>query len=100
MSFFKKVFKAVTKPVKKIFGSGGGGGSVGASLPAPAKPIDMALEQIKERDRMMMQSIQSLAMDRLRTSVRSLSRETQFQSRPKVEPFSYSPLYVPNQNEQ
>jgi hypothetical protein len=66
-----------------------------ASLSAPATTEQMIQEQLKERDRMMTQSIQALAMDRLRSSVRSLSRETEFQNRPVVGPFSYAPLYIP-----
>lgn len=66
-----------------------------ASLSAPATTEQMIQEQLKERDRMMTQSIQALAMDRLRSSVRSLSRETEFQNRPVVESFGYAPLYIP-----
>jgi hypothetical protein len=66
-----------------------------ASLSAPATTEQMIQEQLKERDRMMTQSIQALAMDRLRSSVRSLSRETGFQSRPVVGSFAYAPLYIP-----
>jgi hypothetical protein len=67
-----------------------------ASLSPPATTEQMIQEELKQRDRMMTQSIQALAMDRLRSSVRSLSRETGFQSRPAVEQFSQAPLYIPN----
>ena len=67
-----------------------------ASLSGPATSEQMIQEELKQRDRMMTQSIQALAMDRLRSSVRSLSRETEFQSRPAIEPFAQAPLYIPN----
>lgn len=67
-----------------------------ASLSGPATSEQMIQEELKQRDRMMTQSIQALAMDRLRSSVRSLSRETGFQSRPAIEPFAQAPLYIPN----
>ena len=43
---------------------------------------------------MRMMSIQSLAMQRIRDSVASLSRETGFRERP-IEQFSQAPLFIP-----
>lgn len=60
----------------------------------PATPNEMAIESIKELDRMRMMSIQALAMQRIRDSVASLSRETGFRERP-VEAFAQAPLYIP-----
>lgn len=60
----------------------------------PATPEQMQVEALKELDRMRMMSIQSLAMQRIRDSVMTLSRETGFRERP-VEAFSQAPLYIP-----
>jgi hypothetical protein len=60
----------------------------------PATPEQMQEESLKELDRMRMMSIQSLAMQRIRDSVVTLSRETGFRERP-VEQFSQAPLYIP-----
>jgi hypothetical protein len=56
----------------------------------------MIQQELKQRDLMMTQAVQALAMDRLRSSIRSLSRETLFQSRPPIEQFAQAPLYIPN----
>lgn len=61
----------------------------------PATPEQMQIEAIQELDRMRMMSIQSLAMQRIRDSVVTLSRETGFRERP-VEQFSQAPLYIPS----
>lgn len=60
----------------------------------PATPEQMQIEAIQELDRMRMMSIQSLAMQRIRDSVITLSRETGFRERP-VEQFAQAPLYIP-----
>ena len=60
----------------------------------PATPEQMQEESLKELDRMRMMSIQSLAMQRIRDSVVTLSRETGFRERP-VEQFIQAPLYIP-----
>jgi hypothetical protein len=65
-------------------------------LSGPQTTEQMIQQEIKERDLMMTRSVQALAMDRLRASIRSLSRETGFQSRPPIEQFSQAPLYIPN----
>lgn len=61
---------------------------------SPATPEQMQIESIQELDRMRMMSIQSLAMQRIRDSVVTLSRETGFRERP-VEQFSQAPLFIP-----
>lgn len=61
---------------------------------SPATPEQMQIEAIQELDRMRMMSIQSLAMQRIRDSVVTLSRETGFRERP-VEQFSQAPLFIP-----
>lgn len=60
----------------------------------PATPEQMQVEALKELDRMRTMSIQSLAMQRIRDSVVTLSRETGFRERP-VEQFAQAPLYIP-----
>lgn len=60
----------------------------------PATPEQMQIEAIQELDRMRTMSIQALAMQRIRDSVMTLSRETGFRERP-VEAFAQAPLFIP-----
>jgi hypothetical protein len=64
------------------------------SLSGPDAPSVIGEQEARQRDTAMTMAIQSLAMDRLRSSVRSLSRETNFESRP-MENFAYAPLFIP-----
>lgn len=64
------------------------------SLSGPDAPSVMGEQEARQRDTAMTMAIQALAMDRLRASVRTLSRETGFESRP-MEKFSYAPLFIP-----
>lgn len=59
-----------------------------------ATPEQMRDESLKELDRVRMMSLQALAMQRIRDSVVTLSRETGFKERP-VEQFTQAPLYIP-----
>lgn len=60
----------------------------------PDTPEQMQARAVAELDRMRMMSIQSLAMQRIRDSVMTMSRETGFRERP-VEQFTQAPLYIP-----
>ena len=60
----------------------------------PATPEQMQIEAIQELDRMRNMSLQALAMNRIRDSVMTMSRETGFRERP-IEQFAQAPLYIP-----
>lgn len=60
----------------------------------PATPEQMQIEAIQELDRMRNMSLQALAMNRIRDSVMTMSRETGFRERP-IEQFAQAPLFIP-----
>lgn len=92
------IAKSIVDPFRWVYNKKTGTYEKASALSAPDTAEEMVLYHLREQDRRMNQAIQALAMDRMRMSLQSLSRETQFQSRPPIEPFSYSPLYIPSQN--